>query len=134
MEAVAALPEWEEQIRRNPGNRDRILAQNPKTFVATMQRWADSFLPKNAAPVPGLSPDELGAFNFPVTVLRSGESDLYHTRETSEALAQMIPGAELQEPPWGDTEWNERSMDAGKGLFLSWPKLVPQILELAKKI
>ncbi len=134
MAAVAALPEWEEQIRRNPGNRDRILAQDPKTFIATMQRWADSFLPKSPAPVPGLSPEQLGAFKFPVTVLRSGESDLYHTRETSEALAQMIPGAELREPPWADTEWNERSMDAGKGLFLSWPKLAPQILELAKKI
>lgn len=134
MAAVAALPEWEEQIRRNPGNRDRILAQDPKTFIATMQRWADSFFPKSDAPVPGLDPDELAAFKFPVMILRSGESDLYHTRETSEALATMIPGSELQEPPWGDTEWNERTMDAGKGLFRNWPKLVPQILELAKKI
>lgn len=134
MEAVAKLPEWEEQIRRNPGNRDRILAQDPTKFIATMQRWADSFFPKTDAPVPGLNPAELAAFKFPVTVLRSGVSDLYHTRETSEALAAMIPGSSLQEPPWGDTEWNERSMDAGKGLFLSWPKLTPQILELANKI
>jgi pimeloyl-ACP methyl ester carboxylesterase len=134
MQAVASLPEWEEQIRRNPGNRDRILAQDPAVFIATMQRWADSFFPKTNAPVPGLDPDELAAFTFPVVVLRSGVSDLYHTRETSEALASMIPGSSLQEPPWADTEWNERSMDAAKGLFLSWPKLAPQILELAKKI
>jgi pimeloyl-ACP methyl ester carboxylesterase len=134
MDAVAKLPEWEEQIRRNPGNRGRILAQDPKTFIATMQRWADSFFPKSDAPVPGLDPDELAAFTFPVTVLRSGESDLYHTRETSEALASMIPGAALREPPWADTEWNERTMDAGQGLFRNWPKLAPQILELAKRI
>jgi pimeloyl-ACP methyl ester carboxylesterase len=134
MQAVAGLPEWEEQIRRNPGNRDRILAQDPTVFIATMQRWADSFFPKTDAPVPGLDPDGLAAFKFPVTILRSGVSDLYHTRETSEALATMIPGSSLQEPPWGDAEWNERTMDAGKGLFVNWPKLVPQILELAKKI
>ena len=135
MEAVAALPEWEEQIRRNPGNRDRILAQDPEKFVKTMERWADSFFPKSDAPVPGLNPAELAAFKFPVVVLRSGHSDLYHTRETSEALVTMIPGSELQEPPWGDQEWNDRMMGGGEpGLFRNWPKLAPQILALGKKI
>lgn len=135
MEAVAKLPEWEEQLRRNAGNRDRILAQDPDKFVRTMERWADAFFPKSDAPVPGLNPDELAAFTFPVVVLRSGRSDLYHTREASEALATMIPGAELQEPPWGDTEWNDRMMGGGEpGLFRSWPKLAPQILALAGKI
>jgi pimeloyl-ACP methyl ester carboxylesterase len=135
MEAVAKLPEWEESITRNPGNRARILAQDPDKFVKTMERWADSFFPKSDAPVPGLNPDELAAFKFPVVVLRSGYSDLYHTRETSEALVTMIPTAELQEPPWADDEWNQRMMGGGEpGLFRSWPKLAPQILELAKKI
>jgi pimeloyl-ACP methyl ester carboxylesterase len=136
MEAVAKLPEWEEQIRRNEGNRDRILAQDPDKFVKTMEAWADAFIPKSAAPVPGLVPAELEAFKFPVTVLRSGNSDLYHTREASELVASMIPTASLQEPPWGDTEWNDRlfTQATNPGLFQSWPKLAPQILELAKKI
>ncbi len=134
MEAVANLPDWEEPVRRNPGNRARILAQDPDTFVATMQRWADAFFPKSDAPVPGLNPEELAAFTFPVVVLRSGHSDLYHTRETSEALATMIPGAALQEPPWADTEWNERMMSGEPGLFRSWPKLAPQILALSQKL
>jgi len=58
-----------------------------------------------------------------------GESDISFDAETESVL-----NADLEEPPWADTEWNERSMDAAKGLFLSWPKLAPQILELAKKI
>lgn len=136
MEGVLALPEWEESLRRNPGNRDIILKQDPKKFVATMQRWAESFFPKSAAPVPGLTPEQLAHLSkTPTIVLRSGASDLSHPRETSEVLASMIPGCSLQEPPWDDNEWNERSMrDPQNGLFRSWPKLTPQILELSKQV
>jgi pimeloyl-ACP methyl ester carboxylesterase len=134
MEAVSALPCWEEQIRRNPGNRDRLLAQDPATFRAKMEHWAESFFPKTSAPVPGLSPDELAALKMPVTVLRSGKSDIYHPRETSEALAAMIPGSQLAEPPWGDSEWNEAMARPDGSVFRSWPKLAPLILEFAKTL
>lgn len=39
----------------------------------------------------------------------------------------MIPGANLQESPWGDREWIDRlkgSFEEGAGLFLNMPKLV----------
>jgi pimeloyl-ACP methyl ester carboxylesterase len=134
MEAVANLPAWQEQVTRNPGNRARILAQDPDKFVATMQRWADSFFPKSDAPVPGLNPDELAALKIPVVVLRSGKSDLHHTRATSEALAKMIPGSQLREPPWPDNEWTEGGKRADRSLFRSWPQLAPQILELARTL
>jgi pimeloyl-ACP methyl ester carboxylesterase len=39
MAAVCETPEMAELIRRNPGNRDRIMAQDVETFCATMQRW-----------------------------------------------------------------------------------------------
>ncbi len=134
MEAVADLPEWQEQVTRNPGNRARFLAQDPDTFIATMERWADSFFPKSDAPVPGVDPDQLAALKIPVVVLRSGKSDIHHPRRTSEALAGMIPGADLQEPPWPDNEWNEGGKRPDNSLFRSWPKLASQILELGKKI
>jgi hypothetical protein len=67
-------------------------------------------------------------------VFRSGESDPYHTRATSEMLHRLIPGSRLVEPPWGDREWIERS-DAARsgsgGLFERWPLLAPQLLEFA---
>jgi pimeloyl-ACP methyl ester carboxylesterase len=134
MEAVANLPAWQEQVTRNPGNRARILAQDPDKFVATMQRWADSFFPKSAAPVPGLDPAELAAIKVPTVILRSGKSDLHHTRETSEALHKMMPGSQLREPPWPDNEWTEGGKRADRSLFRSWPQLAPQILELAGTI
>ncbi len=133
MEAVAAQPAWAEQIQRNPENRDRILAQDPAKFVATMQRWAASFFPQSDAPVPGLSPEELAALQMPVVVLRSGTTDIHHTRATSEALAAMIPGAQLREPPWGNNEWAEAGQRPDHSLFRSWPKLAPQIVELASR-
>jgi pimeloyl-ACP methyl ester carboxylesterase len=134
MEAVAALPEWQESLERNPGNRDRLLAQEPKAFIATMQRWAASFFPNPGSPVPGLTPADFAALTIPVMVLRSGESDLAHTRATSEQVHALIPGSHLAEPPWGDQEWNERGKARHEGLFARWPLLAPQILDFAKTL
>ncbi len=130
MAAVAALPGWKEQIERNAGNRDRILKWEPMAFFAKMQAWATAFLPQAGAPMPGVSTAELKAIKAPITVLRSGASDLHHTRETSETVAAMIPTATLAEPPWGDREWLDRMVAQGKGegLFARWPMLAPQIL------
>ena len=56
-------------------------------------------------------------------------SDPHHTRATSEALAEILPGARLVEPPWGDREWIERGEAREEGLFARWPLLAPQLLE-----
>ncbi|HXY91453.1 MAG TPA: hypothetical protein VEP49_03180, partial [Acidimicrobiia bacterium] len=75
----------------------------------------------------------------PVVVFRSGESDMAHTRTTSERIATGLRGARLVEPPWGDTEWNERSAEYAAsgnttGLFVRWPLLVPQLVEWADEL
>ena len=130
MEAVAALPEWEEPIRRNPGNRARMLAQDPDAFIDTMQRWCAAFFPTPGSPVPGLTVEDFKKFTMPVMVLRSGKSDVFHTRQTSEAVSRLIPGSKLVEPPWGDREFIERR--ANRDFFARWPLLAPQILEFAR--
>ena len=61
--------------------------------------------------VPGLSAADAAALDLPALVFRSGESDAFHTRETSEQVAAALPNARLVEPPWGDREWIERSAD-----------------------
>lgn len=135
MAAVANLPEWKEQVTRNLGNRDRFLAWDTEEFVAVMQRWADSFYPKSDAPVPGLDPAQLAAIKCPVKVLRSGKSDIHHPRETSEALAAMIPGSQLVEPPWGPNEWNDgfREPDNSRR-FHSFEKLAPMVIDFANSL
>ena len=133
MEAVAALPGWQEQLTRNPRNRETLLRQDAGAFVETMKKWAGGFLPRDDSPVPGVAPADLAALRMPVMVLRSGESDFHHPRETSETVHAMISGARIDEPPWGDREWIERMQAAsrGEGLFARWPLLAPQILEFA---
>jgi pimeloyl-ACP methyl ester carboxylesterase len=137
MEAVVALPDFADQIARNPGNRDRLLAWEADTFIQKMRDWADAFFPEPGLPIPCVKPGELEGIKVPVVVLRSGKSDFHHTRETSEKVAAMIPGADLQEPPWGDREWLDRlaaDFADKSGLFVSMPKLVPQLTAFAAKV
>jgi pimeloyl-ACP methyl ester carboxylesterase len=129
MEAVAEVPEMAELIRRNPRNRERILSQDVETFCATMQRWGASFLPQPGSPVPGLEPDDYNKITAPVLVFRSGQSDPHHPRYTSEQVHALLPNATLAEPPWGDREWIDRMLDRGGGLFKSWGRLAPQLVE-----
>jgi pimeloyl-ACP methyl ester carboxylesterase len=134
MEAVVELPDWAEVLERNPGNRQRFLDLDPREFIDTLERWMRVYCPDPKATIPGLPDAAFAALDVPTLVFRSGASDPYHTRATSEQVHRMIPGAQLAEPPWGDREWIDRS-DAARagtgGLFERWPLLAPQLLDFA---
>ena len=131
MDAVAALPEWAEVVERNPVNRDKFLTQAPRTFIETLEQWMLAYCPRPDELVPGLPDADARAMPLPALVFRSGASDPHHTRQTSERLADLLPGAQLVEPPWGDREWTERTEEAasGVGIFSRWPLLAPQLTE-----
>jgi pimeloyl-ACP methyl ester carboxylesterase len=135
MAAVAALPGWAEQIARNPGNQDIILAQDPDAFIARMQQWAAAYAYSDSSPVPGMTPEDFSRLKMPVLVFRSGKSDLSHTRRTSEWVHQLISHSTLMEPPWPDQEWNNCSAipnAPGRGRFERWPLLAPTLLEFLR--
>jgi pimeloyl-ACP methyl ester carboxylesterase len=138
MEAVARLPEWAEALDRNPANRQRFLGQDPGEFVATMERWMAAYCPCGNELVPGLPDTDGRRLDVPALVFRSGASDVNHTRATSEQLARLLPNARLAEPPWGDTEWIERSAarpgGSGDGLFVRWPLLAPALQAWADEV
>ncbi len=132
MAAVAALPGFALQIARNPRNRDLILAWDADAFIARMQQWAQGYAYSDISPVPGISDAEMASLTMPTIVLRSGKSDISHTREASEKVAAMLPNAKLVEPPWPDSEWNDVSAipnEPGRGRFERWPLLAPMILD-----
>ncbi len=132
MAAVAELPEWSEVVARNSVNRDAFLAEDPRRFIATLEQWMLAYCPRPGELVPGLPDDQARAIDVPALVFRSGASDPHHTRETSERLATLLGRAELVEPPWPDTEWNQRvdaAQSEGAGLFERWPRLAPQLLD-----
>jgi 2-hydroxy-6-oxonona-2,4-dienedioate hydrolase len=131
MAAVAALATWAQQIERNPGNRDILLAQDPERFVDTMQRWALAFAYSERSPVPGMTPADFAALKMPALIFRSGRSDTSHTRRTSEWVHELLPASTIVEPPWPDQEWNNRLtalLTQGRGLFEAWSDLAPAIL------
>jgi hypothetical protein len=90
-----------------------------------------AYCPRSDRLVPGLSDSDARALTAPALVFRSGASDAHHTRETSERVADLLPNSRLVEPPWGDTEWNDRMVASAQdeGLFARWPLLAPQLLE-----
>lgn len=136
MEAVAALPEWAEVQERNASNRRRFLDQDPKQFIATMERWMLAYCPCGDELVPGLRDEDGRSLDVPALVFRSGQSDVSHTRETSERVAQLLPNARLVEPPWPDTEWVDRHTEEAQreGLFARWPLLAPPLLDWASDV
>lgn len=134
MEAVIELPEWAEVLERNPANREHMLGLDPQEFIGVLERWMEVYCPVPDAIVPGLPDERCATLAVPTLIFRSGGSDPYHTRATSEGLHELIPGSQLVDPPWGDREWIERSdaAHAGTGhLFERWPLLGPQLLEFA---
>ncbi len=136
MDAVADLPEWEEVLARNPSNHQRILDQDRAEFVRTMERWMLVYYPRDDQLVPGVDDADAARITMPTLVFRSGESDAWHTRATSEAVAAGLPNARIVEPPWGDREWLDRSAArlAGEGaLFGRWPLLAPTLLDWVKE-
>lgn len=135
MEAVLQATSWAENLAKNPAARDRLLAMDPDEFIAVMQRWAAAYVPSDISPVPGMKPVDFARLTMPTIVFRSHRSDLSHTETTSLWVHRLIPQSRLLDPPWREDEWNYRSasVQAGteKGLFESWPMLVPDILALA---
>jgi pimeloyl-ACP methyl ester carboxylesterase len=137
MEAVVALPEWAEVLERNPVNRAKVLAQDPRTFIETLEQWMLAYCPRPDEVVPGLPDADARAMPLPALVFRSGASDPHHTRKTSERLAELLPGAHLVEPPWGDREWNDRveaAAASGVGIFSRWSLLATSLTEWAAGI
>ncbi|HEY9544669.1 MAG TPA: alpha/beta hydrolase [Solimonas sp.] len=135
MDAVLQLPIWSEQLRRNPRNREILLAQDPQQFIATMERWALAYMPSQTSPVPGMSADDFARLKMPVLIHRNGVSDLSHTRRTSDWVHELIPGSQLIDPPWPDDEWNQCMRRAAQGgaLFAGWPALAPAILDFTAR-
>jgi pimeloyl-ACP methyl ester carboxylesterase len=135
MEAVVALSEseignWQEVMRRNPGNRQRLLDHDPDEFKEVMVRWLAAYCTCGGQLIPGVPDAEIVAMDRPAIVFRSGKSDMFHTRETSEQLAELLPNGELVEPPWTDTEWIDSKIGHR---FDNWPRVAPILDEWARK-
>ena len=89
MNAVAALPDWSEPLAKNPGNRQRILDQEPAAFIATMERWMMAFVPKPDEYVPAQPYEELFSEGGLPSVRHLGHGSRIRDKMSAEERAIM---------------------------------------------
>jgi pimeloyl-ACP methyl ester carboxylesterase len=93
MAAVAETEHWRDRIAANPANRARIMAIDPKRFIASFKRWAVPFATGASLPMIGATERDLASIAVPTLVVPG--HDRTHNRATGIKAAKLIPGAEM---------------------------------------
>ena len=104
MAAVAATEFFEQRIRDNADNRDRILSMDPADFCATMRRWRADFSKPN--PVGDLTEEALKSISCPVLAFEGNTPDDVHHKSAAENVGRLAPNAELRPSAWSHAEWD----------------------------
>ncbi|MGE3691706.1 MAG: alpha/beta fold hydrolase [Novosphingobium sp.] len=136
MEAVTKLTAFAEPLQRRPEARAELLAQDPAQFIATMERWAEAFVPQKDSPVPGVSPADWANLKMPVLIFRGSENDMYHNRRITDWAHRLIPHSEYVDSPWDDNAFARRMTEAAQGggsPLVDWPMLAPAIAEFTSR-
>jgi pimeloyl-ACP methyl ester carboxylesterase len=102
MAAVCEMPDYQERIRMNPRNRDRLMAMDKDHYIRVMAHWLEVFRRGPAEPMLGVEPEVLRAIRVPAMVVPG--NDRTHGRLAGEAVAGLIPGAVLKPLPIEDTD------------------------------
>ncbi len=118
MAAICETPEYGERIKANPANRDKLMAMDPKKFIAVLTRWRDLFIAGADLPVFGVTEAQLNSIAMPVIVIPG--NDNIHSSASGRTVHAMIPGSEMHELPIED-------QDVPLVPFEDWAVLEPEI-------
>ena len=66
---ICETAEYGERIKANPTNRDKLMAMDPKKFVAVLTRWRDLFVAGAQLPVFGVSEAQLNSIKLPTIII-----------------------------------------------------------------
>ena len=102
MAAVCELDHFKERIEARPSNRQALMAMNPETFIAAMERWREQFGRAAALPVIGTSEKDLSSIRVPTCIIPG--NDKTHNHAIGETAHRMIPGSELNDLFPGDLD------------------------------
>jgi pimeloyl-ACP methyl ester carboxylesterase len=128
MAEVAQTLFFRERIAAHPDNGARLLAQDPKAFIATMKRWNETFYHSAEQSLAGVDDAALRELNLPTLIFEGGDD--IHPAAVSQAMARLIPGAEHVPSAWPHEEWMDRFTGRSpKSIFELYPRMAPQILE-----
>jgi 2-hydroxy-6-oxonona-2,4-dienedioate hydrolase len=135
MQGVLELPEWQERIKANPANAERILAQDPDIFLKTLLRWLNAYVSKPGQTIPGVEDDLFERIQVPTLIIRGGAKDMDHPKRTSLEVSTLIEGSALIDPPWPEDAWERAMEDRASGkvdrynMFDTWVQAAPAILD-----
>jgi pimeloyl-ACP methyl ester carboxylesterase len=93
MAAVCELDHFKERIEAKPAHRAVLMAMDPKTFIAAMERWREQFAKGAELPVIGASEQDLNSIRAPTCIIPG--NDRTHNHAVGEAAHRMIAGSEL---------------------------------------
>jgi pimeloyl-ACP methyl ester carboxylesterase len=111
MAAVCATEQYQERIKANPANRDRLMAMDPKKYITVMRHWLDIFQKGPRAPVLGMTEEALRSIKVPTIVVPGNDNT--HASSNGIEAAKLIEGSVLYRLPIEDldmpllpfTEW-----------------------------
>jgi pimeloyl-ACP methyl ester carboxylesterase len=109
MAAVVALDHFKERSEARPDNRARLMAMEPKAFIAAMERWREQFAQGAALPIIGASEAALNSIKIPTVIIPG--NDRTHAHASGETAHRMIPGSELYDLFPGDLDMDLVPMD-----------------------
>jgi pimeloyl-ACP methyl ester carboxylesterase len=132
MAEVAEAPFFKDRIAANPANRERLLAEDPIAFIATMKRWNKTFYYRESQSLAGVEDAALRRLSMPTLIFEGGDD--IHPAEVSHAMARLIPGAEHIPSAWPHDEWMDCFTGrSGVSLFELYPRLAPAILDFVDR-
>jgi pimeloyl-ACP methyl ester carboxylesterase len=95
MAAVCAMEHFRERIKVKPANRDRLMAMDPKHFIAVMSHWREQLLADADLPVIGASEAQLRSIKVPVCIVPG--NDKTHSGPIGRAASKLIANCELHD-------------------------------------
>jgi pimeloyl-ACP methyl ester carboxylesterase len=102
MAAVCALDHFKERIEARPANRAVLMAMDPRSFIAAMERWREQFAKGAELPVIGTSEADLNSIKVPTCIIPG--NDKTHNHAVAETAHRMIAGSELYDLFPGDID------------------------------
>jgi pimeloyl-ACP methyl ester carboxylesterase len=136
MEGVVNLPNWQEQLRTNPRNKELLLNWDRDAYIRQMLRWLNAYIPKPGQTIPGVEDEEFENIKVPTLIIRSGENDWDHPKRTSYEVHCLIKGSRMVEPPWPEDAWEKSTAANAAGTghrFDPWVKAAPLLLDFIRE-
>ena len=106
MEAVAETPLFAASIRRNPANRNRLLAMEPHRFVRQRAYWEAFFTTSGDLPTAGCRASEAQWASIEVPAVVTGGCDPVHPTEAAERIHRLLPNARYHDPVMTRAVWD----------------------------